>query len=68
MTDETMIPGGEDSNNVAGNKDFEIQLLKEFTGASAEEIKQAIEVVGYDWNKINEYLRNLGPAGFGESI
>ncbi|MEJ7767241.1 MAG: hypothetical protein WKF89_05485 [Chitinophagaceae bacterium] len=38
--------------------EVKVKSLKEITGASAEDIRKAIEVIGFDRVKVEEYLIN----------
>ena len=57
MPDNKEITGGQDRTRVADNEDYEIQYMVEKTGASREEIKRAIEAVGNNRQKIEEFLK-----------
>ena len=48
------------NNNERFNEVAEVkgQSIQELTGASAEEIRKAIEKIGFDRAKVEEYLKN----------
>jgi beta-N-acetylglucosaminidase len=56
MADNKEIRDGRDRSRVAGNEEYELQYLAEKTGASIEEVRQAIEQVGNDRAKLEEHL------------
>jgi hypothetical protein len=51
-----MEPAGKGS--VPGLKIKPVQGIREKTGASAEEIRKAVEVVGFDRAKVEEYIES----------
>jgi len=57
MADDKNLRDQRDRNRIAGNEDYEIDYMVEKTGASREEVKQAIKAVGNDRQKIEEYLK-----------
>ena len=59
MPDDKSKIGGQDKSRVAENEEYEIQYLVQKTGASAEQVRQAIQKVGNEREKIEKYLNNL---------
>jgi len=57
MPDNKDFVGGQDRTRVDSSEDYELQYLSEKTGASKEEIKKAIEKVGNNRQKVEEYLK-----------
>jgi hypothetical protein len=58
MADDKNIRDQRDRNRVAGDEDYEINYIVEKTGASREQVTQAIKAVGNNREKVEEYLRN----------
>ena len=56
MADDKNIRDQRDRNRVAGDEDYEIDYLVEKTGASREQVRQAIKAVGNNREKVEEYL------------
>jgi hypothetical protein len=46
-----------DRNRVAGDENYELSYLQEKLGVSREQIRSAIEAVGNNREKVEEYLR-----------
>ena len=57
MADNKDLTDGRDRERVAGNEDYEIRHLSEKMNVSAEEVRRAIQEVGNNREKIEEYLR-----------
>ena len=57
MADNKDLRDGRDRERVAGNEDYEIRHLSEKMNVSAEEVRRAIQEVGNNREKIEEYLR-----------
>ena len=57
MADDKNLRDGRDRSRVAGNEDYEIQHIAERLGVSAEEVRRAIQQVGNNREKVEEYLR-----------
>lgn len=57
MTDNKNMQDGRDRNQVAGNQDYELQHVAEKMNVSVQAVRQAIEAVGNDREKVEEYLR-----------
>jgi len=57
MADNKNLRDGRDRSRVAGNESYELQHLAEKMGVSQETVKKAIEKVGNDRQKLEEYLR-----------
>ena len=60
MTDNKNGRDGRDRTRVSGSEDYELQYLAEKLNVSNEEIRKAIEQVGNNREKIEEYLRGRG--------
>jgi hypothetical protein len=58
MADDKNIRDQRDRNRVAGDEDYEINYIVEKTGATREQVAQAIKAVGNNRQKVEEYLRN----------
>jgi hypothetical protein len=58
MSNDKDNRGERDRGRTASEERPEIDYLIEQTGASRQEIADAIKVVGRNWEKIEEYLRN----------
>ena len=58
MADNKDIRDGRDRDRVAGDEDYEIRHMANKMGISQEEVKRAIEQVGNNRQKLEEYLRN----------
>jgi hypothetical protein len=57
MADNKDIRDGRDRDRVAGDEDYEIRHMANKMGISQEEVKRAIEQVGNDRQKLEDYLR-----------
>ncbi|HUC80687.1 MAG TPA: DUF3606 domain-containing protein [Flavisolibacter sp.] len=57
MADNKNLRDGRDRERVAGNEDYEVQYLSDKLNVSAEEVRKAIEKVGNNRDKLEEYLR-----------
>ena len=57
MTDDKNLRDQRDRDRVASDEDYEIDYLVEKTGASREQVRQAIKAVGNNREKVEEYLR-----------
>jgi hypothetical protein len=57
MADNKDIRDGRDRDHVAGDEDYEIRHMANKMGISQEEVKRAIEQVGNDRQKLEDYLR-----------
>ena len=58
MPDNKDNRGEMDRSRVVVEEKPEIDYLIEQTGASRQEIAEALKAVGKNWNKVEEYLRN----------
>ncbi|TKC65013.1 DUF3606 domain-containing protein [Pedobacter hiemivivus] len=56
MSDDKNKQDARDRNQVAGNEDYEVQYMADKLNMSKERIKEAINAVGNDRQKIEEYL------------
>jgi len=57
MADNKDLRDGRDRDRVAGHEEYEVRHLSEKLNVSAEEVRKAIEQVGNNREKIEEYLR-----------
>ena len=57
MADNKNLRDGRDRSRVAGNEAYELQHIAEKMGVSQEAVRKAIEKVGNDRQKLEEYLR-----------
>jgi hypothetical protein len=57
MADNKNLRDGRDRERVAGNEEYEVSYLAQKLNVSAEEVKRAIEQVGNNREKIEEYLQ-----------
>ncbi len=58
MPDKKDMRGETDRNRVANDEKWEVDYLIEQTGATPEEIADAIKTVGNNREKVEEYLWN----------
>jgi len=56
MADNKNLRDGRDRNKVAGDESYELSYLQEKLGKSRQEVKDAIEAVGNDRQKIEDFL------------
>jgi hypothetical protein len=57
MADNKDLRDGRDRERVAGNEEYEVNFLAQKLNVSAEEVRRAIEQVGNNREKLEEYLR-----------
>jgi len=57
MADDKNLRGGQDRSRVSGSEDYELQHLSEKLNVSTDEVRKAIEKVGNNREKIEEYLK-----------
>jgi hypothetical protein len=57
MADDKNLRGGQDRSRVSGSEDYELQHLAEKLNVSTDEVRKAIEKVGNNREKIEEYLK-----------
>ncbi|HEY0041095.1 MAG TPA: DUF3606 domain-containing protein [Flavisolibacter sp.] len=57
MADNKDLRDGRDRERVAGNEEYEINYVAQKLNVSAEEVRKAVEQVGNDREKVEEYLR-----------
>ena len=57
MADDKNLKDERDRNRVSGSEEYELQYLAEKLNVSAEEIRNAIEKVGNNRDKVEEFLR-----------
>ncbi len=53
---------GQDRSRVSGNDEYEVRYLAQKMGVSQEDVKRAIEKVGNDRTKLEQYLTDHGKA------
>ena len=57
MADDKNLRDNRDRERVAGNEEYEVNYLGQKLNVSAEEVRRAIEQVGNNREKVEEYLR-----------
>ena len=57
MADDKNLRDNRDRERVAGNEEYEVNYLAQKLNVSAEEVRKAIEQVGNNREKVEEYLR-----------
>ena len=57
MSDDKNLRDNRDRERVARNEEYEVNYLAQKLNVSAEEVKRAIEQVGNNREKVEEYLR-----------
>lgn len=57
MADNKDLRDGRDRLRVSGSEDYELQYMAEKLNVSTEEVRRAVEQVGNNREKIEEYLR-----------
>lgn len=57
MADNKDLRDGRDRERVAGNEEYEVNYMAQKLNVSAEEVRKAIQQVGNDREKVEEYLR-----------
>ena len=57
MADDKNLRDNRDRERVAGNEEYEVNHLAQKLDVSAEEVKRAIEQVGNNREKVEEFLR-----------
>ena len=61
MPDNKDLRNSQDRNRVAGEENYELSYIQEKMGVSREEVERAIEAVGNNREKIEEFIkRNKG--------
>ena len=60
MADDKNLRGGQYRSRVAGNEAYELQHIAQKLGVSTGEVQRAIEQVGNNREKIEEFLRSKG--------
>lgn len=58
MADDKNIRDGRDRSRVSGSEEYELQFLAEKLNVSIDEVRQAIEKVGNNREKLEEYFRS----------
>ncbi|RFM27283.1 DUF3606 domain-containing protein [Deminuibacter soli] len=56
MSDNTKLAGQRDRSQVAANQDYELKYLADKYLVSKDAVKQAIQQVGNDRRKVEDYL------------
>ena len=57
MADNKDLRDGRDRERVAGNEEYEINYLAQKLNVTSEEVRRAIQQVGNNREKIEEYLQ-----------
>ena len=57
MADDLTKTGGQDRKRINMNQDFEVRDWSTKFGVSKEELKKAVEAVGNEASKVEEYLK-----------
>lgn len=57
MADDLTKSGGQDRKHINVHQDFELRDWSKKFGVSPEELKRAVEAVGSESAKVEEYLR-----------
>jgi hypothetical protein len=57
MADDKNLRDQMDRNRVARDENYEVDYLVETTGASREQVTEAIRAVGNNREKVEEYLK-----------
>ena len=57
MADDRNLKDGRDRSRVSGSEEYELQFLAEKLNVSTDEIRKAIQQVGNNREKIEEYLK-----------
>lgn len=57
MADDKNLKDERDRSRVSGSEEYELQYLAEKLNVSTEEIRKAIEKVGNNREKVEEFLR-----------
>jgi hypothetical protein len=60
MADNKDLRGGRDRSRVSGNEEYELRYMAEKLGVSTDEVKRAIEEVGNDRSKLEQYFKDKG--------
>jgi hypothetical protein len=58
MPDNLNSTGGRDRKRVAGQQDWEINYMKEKFKVTSHQVEEAVQQVGNDRMKVEEYLRS----------
>lgn len=58
MGDNKNVQDERDRNRVSGTDDYELSYLEEKLNVSRDVVRKAIETVGNDRDKVEEYLLN----------
>lgn len=57
MADDKNLKDERDRSRISGSEEYELQYLSEKLNVSTEEVRKAIERVGNNREKIEEFLR-----------
>lgn len=58
MADDKNLRGGRDRLRISANEQYEIRYMAEKLGVSENEVRKAIQQIGDNREKVEEYLRN----------
>ena len=62
MNENTSVNYTRESQQSLSNTNGKVQSLQDKTGATAQEIREAIEKVGFDREKVEQYLIKSNPG------
>jgi hypothetical protein len=60
MSDNLQNRGGSDRNRIDVHQDYELRDWSQKFGVSPEQLKEAVQAVGTQADRVQEYLRNRG--------
>jgi predicted DNA-binding protein YlxM (UPF0122 family) len=60
MADNKDLRDGRDRSRVSGSEDYELQHIAEKLNVSTDEVRRAIEQVGNNRDKVEEFLKKNG--------
>lgn len=57
MSDDRTVRNGQDRNRISLSEDYELRDWSKKFGVTREELKQAVQAVGNDAQKVQEHLK-----------
>ena len=60
MADNKNQRGSQDRNRVAGDEEWEVRYMIQKFNVTKEEVEKAVQAVGNNRDKVEEYLRKKG--------
>jgi hypothetical protein len=60
MSDNLQNRGGSDRNRINVNQDYEVRDWSKKFGVSPDELKEAVQAVGTQADRVQEFLKNRG--------